>query len=47
MPVVGMNVSERPPNPVQSETLGYLCICVNVVRIIVINEVTCERLPKN
>jgi len=47
MPVLRMNMSERPGNAGDVKTAGYLRIFVNVARIIIINEVVPECLAKN
>ena len=47
MPVLGMNVRERPGNASQAEAASYLRIFIDVGRIIVVNEVVPEGLTKN
>ena len=47
MPVLGMNMCERPGNTIDAKTVGYLDIFVNVARIVVVNELVLERLAKN
>ena len=51
MPVLGVNVRERPTNAGHAETAGYLRIFIDVSLIIVVNEFVPERLgeyqPRN
>src|ERR1700680_5155602 len=47
MPVSRMGVSKRPNNTVGSEAPGYLCILVDIARIVIINEVVPERLAED
>ncbi len=47
MPVLGMNVRERPCNAGQAETVRYLRIFVNVGLIIVVNEIVPKGLAEN
>ena len=46
MPVLRMNVCERPGDTGEVKPTGYRGILVNVPRIIVVNEVVAERLAK-
>ncbi len=47
MPVLGMNMGDCPGNAAQANAAGYLCIFINVVRIVVVNEIVPERLGEN
>ena len=47
VPVVGMNVCERPPNVLRAETRFDVRIISDVRRVIVIDKGETVRLPKN
>ena len=47
MPILRMNVCERPGDTGEVKPTGYRDILVNVPRIIVVNEVVPERPAKN
>jgi hypothetical protein len=47
MPVLRMNMGERPDNTGDVKAAGYLGILINVMRVIIVNEVMPERLPKH
>ena len=42
-----MNMGECPGNTAEAEPIGYLCVFIDVTRIIVVDEVMPERLAKN
>jgi len=47
VPVHGMNMSECPGNAAETEAACYVCVFINVTRIIVVNEVMPKGLAKN
>ena len=47
VPVHGMNMAECPGNAAEADAAGYFGVFIDVARIIVVNEIVPERLPKN
>jgi hypothetical protein len=42
-----MNMAECPGNAADADTAGYVGVFIDVARVIVVNEIVPERLPKN
>lgn len=47
MPVLGMHMGERPPNPAPAQPRADVRVIKHVKRIVVIDELMLKRLPKN
>ena len=47
MPVHRMNMRKSPRNTAEAKTVGDPGVLINVTRIIVVDELVPERLPKN